>query len=195
MIFDVGAAARPHPHEHVCGDATVVVEEDWGIKCVIVDGAGHGPKAHDVAVRLSDCAQRVPSRDPVECLRRMHDEAVGSVGAVSGVFLIERSSGIAHYAAVGNTAAVLFGRQGVRFISQAGLLGERMRSARVQVARLSPGDIAVLHTDGICTLFEDERWRALHSLNAQPLASSIVAGLSKPYDDAACIVVRVLHDS
>lgn len=194
MIFEVGEARRPHPLEQLCGDASMVAQDDWGITCVILDGAGHGAKAHRVAARLERCARSLKARDPATYLQAFHCHARGGDGAVAGVLLIERSSGVTQYAGLGNTTATVFGSRRLQFVSADGLLGQRMRSAPVQSTQLSPGDIAVLHTDGIAAAFEPRELPALLVASAPYLASVILERYAKSYDDAACIVVRVLDD-
>lgn len=192
MMFEVAEAHRAHPLERVCGDACLVSQDDWGVKCVILDGVGHGPKAHRVASQLLGFMREHVVRDPSKCLQALHCEAAGSEGAVAGVMFIERASGTLSYAALGNTVARVFGRHRRQFISQPGVLGQRMRSLLPQTAQVAPGDVVVLHTDGISGNFDAVTLPELRVASAQSLVATLIEHFSKPYDDAGCIVVKVL---
>ena len=191
MTLEVATASRAHPLEPLCGDAAVVVKDDQTLMCVILDGVGHGPKAHQAASRLAALARDIRARDPLVCLDALNEAARGTVGAAGGVLVVQRSSYALSYAGLGNTVARVIGESPQRFVSHDGVLGQRMRSALRGAAQLRAGDVVVMHTDGIASDFDAHCAPALLVSSAGFMARAILKQFAKPYDDAACIVVKV----
>ena len=68
-----------------------------------------------------------------------------------------------------------------------GVLGSAYRVVRAQVFPFGPGDLLVMHTDGIRSRFDLEVARALP---VQLAAESVVRTCAKGSDDAACAIAR-----
>jgi anti-sigma regulatory factor (Ser/Thr protein kinase) len=73
-----------------------------------------------------------------------------------------------------------------------GVLGSLFHEVPVQRFDIHPGDVIVVHSDGIRSHFETLQARAI---DAQSAAAEIVARHGRGRDDASCIVVRVLPPS
>lgn len=183
---------RTHPLETLCGDATVLVEDDHRLLCAIIDGMGHGPRAHAVASRLALRARTEPRDDPLVCLEALHRAAEGTDGAAGAVLVVHKASKRLAYAGLGNTVARIFGESPRQLVSRDGTLGVRMRSVQRQSARLSVGDVAILHTDGIRSDFDVTTFPALRVASAGYVARALLDQFARQYDDAACIVLKVV---
>ena len=192
MTLEVACAARTHPLEQVCGDATVLVEDDQRMTCVILDGVGHGDKAHQVVRKLTARVRAAASDDPAACLDALHRAAQGTVGAAVGILQIDVRSRSLTYAGLGNTSARVFGGTPRRLVSRDGVLGTNKHSAPVQNLQLSMGDVVVLHTDGVASDFDRTGFPQLLVASAGFLAEAILERSARQYDDAACIVVKVV---
>jgi anti-sigma regulatory factor (Ser/Thr protein kinase) len=70
-----------------------------------------------------------------------------------------------------------------------GVLGGAFRKIMPQRFDLAVGDLIVVHSDGITSHFDTLRARALDASNA---ASEVLAVHGRSYDDASCVVARVL---
>lgn len=195
MKLDVATAQRPHPLEQLCGDAAVAREGETGVACAIIDGVGHGPPAHGVAMDLAACFLAADWSEPEPCLRFLHERARGTVGAAVGIVCLDTGTGALRYAGVGNTTARLVGSSVRHFVSHDGVLGLRMRSTLRQVASVEPGDVVLLHTDGITGELDPAQLPGLCARGAVEAARAIVARFGRPHDDAACVVIRVISDA
>ena len=130
------------------------------------------------------------SDDVVRLLRELHDSTRGGRGAAVGLCHIRPDNGTLCYAGVGNTAMRRFGDSESRLVSQDGVVGQNMRSPLLQQLSLQPGDVVVMHTDGVSARFTAKDYPGLHQHPAQAIAGNIVQRFGKDHDDAACIVVR-----
>ena len=104
--------------------------------------------------------------------------------------LMDSASGRVSYAGIGNTAMRRFGKAETRLVSQAGVLGQNMRTPRPQTLQLEPGDLIVLYTDGVSDRFTADDYPGVLRHAPKQVASNIVQRFGKDHDDAACIAVR-----
>ncbi len=181
---------RPHHYEHVSGDAAVVGEKGHLLFAAIVDVLGHGREAHELAVDIEKflSAQRIGS--VVNLMDRLHEYLIGTRGAVAGLCILDRDSGLLRYAGTGNTVIRRFGSAEVRLLSRPGIVGGSRRTPREEQMRLTPGDVVLLYTDGIKDRFELSEYPQLLHHTAESIAKTIVQRFGKDYDDASCIALR-----
>jgi negative regulator of sigma-B (phosphoserine phosphatase) len=189
--LDYYGLVRPRVGYHQAGDAVVIVEHSGKLLAGIVDVLGHGPEAHDVALK----AQRFLDNDlepgnPLELLRGLHSVLRGTRGAAAGLAVLDAAEGLVRYVGVGNTAIRRFGTVADRLVSVDGIVGGTMRTAREQQMRLSPRDIVVMYSDGVRDHFELSEYPQLLLGNAETIARTVIRRFAKEHDDAACIALR-----
>lgn len=181
---------RPIAGQRVSGDAAVCLEREKSVLVAIVDGLGHGPSAHAAASAAESFLGEAGEQDVVALMQGLDQRLRGTVGAVAGLGLIEKATGLLHYVGVGNTAVRRFGVDETRLVSQGGVIGERMRTPRPQSLVLQDGDLLVLHTDGVSERFGREELRSLGSGDVERIASELIERFGKAHDDASCLVAR-----
>lgn len=191
------ATVRPRDGRRGGDAALLVPREDLGL-LAIVDATGHGPEAHALAWRLID---RLRTRflttpapnDAAVLLHDLHEACVGTVGAAAGLALLDAASDQLRYLAVGNVRAAVLGPERFTGVSRDGMLGRRWPTPFVQSARLRPGDLMLLWTDGLpASLARDLAGDASTGagVTSAALADHAVAAYGRGYDDAACVVAR-----
>lgn len=189
-LLEYSSRIRPCLGERLSGDAVVIRPLEQGLFVAIVDVLGHGPEAHELTHVIDTYLTRYGSADVSGLMTRLHQHLKGTRGAAVGLCAINTSSGRIDYAGIGNTAMRRFGKSETRFVSQAGVLGQNMRTPRPQTLQLEPGDLIVLYTDGVSDRFTADDYPGVLRHAPQEVASNIVQRFGKDHDDAACIAVR-----
>jgi hypothetical protein len=69
----------------------------------------------------------------------------------------------------------------------AGIVGRRTRRARCDRFPVGPGDLLVMHTDGVAS-----RWQLEDGERPAPsrLAQALLTAHGRSHDDATCLVIR-----
>jgi len=181
---------RPCPGERVSGDTVVVRALDRGLLVAMVDVLGHGPEAHALTGVIDEFLTRFGNDDVLSLMKRLHEHLKGSRGAVAGICAIDSSTGCTAFAGVGNTAMRRFGSAETRLVSQAGVLGQNMRTPVPQTLQLTPGDVIVQYSDGVSDRFTTDDYPGVLHHEPQQIADNIVQRFGKGHDDAACVAVR-----
>jgi anti-sigma regulatory factor (Ser/Thr protein kinase) len=199
--WTVAATVRPRAGHTEGGDSVVIAERGPHVLLAIMDVTGHGGAAHALACTLADHLRerfrRAPDpEDVASLLRALHDLCGGTVGAAAGLALLDVSSGLLRYLAVGNVRAAVVGATRFTGVSRDGVLGRRWPTPFVQVSRVEPGDLLVLWTDGL----PESLARRVTGLRAgaggrtfavRRIADQLVEDFGSKHDDAACLVARL----
>ncbi len=189
-LLEPASWIRPCPGHEVAGDAVVIEPVEGGLFAAIVDVLGHGPEAHQLALRIEAYLARYASTDVGGLMSRLHRHLQGTRGAAVGLCAIEEDSGRVGYAGTGNTVLRRIGRTETRLVSQEGVLGQNMRTPREQTLALEKGDLILLYTDGVQDRFGSEDYPSLLHHAPKDVVRTIIDRFGKHYDDAACIAVR-----
>ena len=189
-LLEYSSRIRPCLGERLSGDAVVIRPLEQGLFVAIVDVLGHGPEAHELTQVIDTYLTRYGSADVSGLMTRLHQHLKGTRGAAVGLCAINTAIGRIDYAGIGNTAMRRFGKSETRFVSQAGVLGQNMRTPRPQTLQLEPGDLIVLYTDGVSDRFTADDYPGVLRHAPKEVASNIVQRFGKDHDDAACIAVR-----
>lgn len=188
--LEVAYVNRPCRGELVSGDGVAVTEVEDGVLIVVVDGLGHGREANGAAKAATRYVRREPTSDLGHLMKKLNERLRETVGAAVSLCWIELSSGTTRYAAVGNTVLRLEGERALRLTATAGTVGSQVKNVRVDSARLTEGDVLIIHTDGISdrTTFDD--YPQLRYQSAETVAEKIVGRYGKRHDDATVVVCR-----
>ena len=190
LMLEHASLVRACQGERVSGDCLIVRPLEHGLLAVIVDVLGHGPEAHDLAVKIADFVTRYGSADVTGLMTRLHAYLRGSRGAAVGLCAFDGRSGRIEYAGVGNTVLRRFGKTETRLVSRDGVLGQNMRTPYPQTLQLSEGDVVVLYTDGVSDRFSQDDYPGLLQQAPDQVVRNIIERFGKSHDDAGCIAMR-----
>lgn len=188
--LEYSSRVRPCFGERVSGDTVVIRPLGQALFVAIVDVLGHGPEAHELTHVIEAYLARYGNADVSGVMTRLHQHLKGTRGAAVGLCAFDEATGCLEYVGVGNTAIRRFGRSDTRLVSKDGVVGHTMRSLLPQTMQLQPGDLIVLHTDGVSSRFTAEDYPGALHHSPEEVTRNIVQRYGKDHDDAACIAVR-----
>jgi anti-sigma regulatory factor (Ser/Thr protein kinase) len=189
---EVGLLGRAYPGEPLSGDHGLWIWSEEALVVGVVDGLGHGSEAREAADRAMELMRERPSLAPEQMLEHCDVGLQGTRGAALGVVRLDRQNGALSQACVGNIATLVCRPGQVDAMScTPGVLGISRQRARATrgVSRLRPGEMLVMHTDGLSTrtTVEDAVLLRRHPLE---VAHALMRSFSKNHDDALVLVVR-----
>lgn len=187
----VGAVCLPMPGETSCGDAWTVRKDASTCDVLVADGLGHGP---DAAV-ASDAAVAAFTKHPAYAPGQMVDCAHGALRATRGAAVaaarLDRTAATLTFAGVGNIAAVLLQAQGRRqLVSHMGIVGSNVRKIQEFSVEWQPGDVMILHSDGLATQWSTDDYPGLVSSDPAIIAAVLYRDYWRRRDDVTVVVVR-----
>lgn len=189
---EVGVLGRAYPGESVSGDHALWLWTEEALLVGMVDGLGHGPEAREAADRATELMREKPQLPLERMLEHCDMGLQGTRGAALGIVRLERTSGALSHACVGNIATLVCrpGRVDALACSP-GVLGiSRQRPrALLNASTLRPGELLVLHTDGLSTrtTVEDAVLLRSHPL---VVAHALMRQFAKNHDDALVLAAR-----
>ena len=175
-----------------CGDTGVIKAIEGERFLALVDALGHGRAAHAVAVLAEQYLERNYREPLVTILEGLHACLRGTGGAVAAFCRLDLATGELRYTGMGNITVRVLGPRASRFVVRDGILGYAIPSPREESAMLLPGDVLVMHSDGIQEHFAAWECDAMLTDPAETIAANLVRRFGKENDDASCIVLRYL---
>jgi len=162
--LSIESRSRAHHTERLGGDQILALQQGDLWLHAIVDGCGHGPKAHAVACGIVAAlgerfAQLTASLDQkrqavsgeiwlTDLLRTAHEQAGSGRGAI-GLSLIDGRQWKLWFSGIGNTRIVQYKPKGWSGVSRDGQLGDRFPTPLVQCFPLENDDTVVQFSDGL----------------------------------------------
>jgi serine phosphatase RsbU (regulator of sigma subunit) len=181
-----------NPLESVNGDQAFLTRSDNSVFFGIVDGAGHGQDAHDIAVSACAFLEDNSSLELSKLIQGLHAHLKGGRGGVAIIGSIDLNNAQLSCVGVGNIEMRMFGSQTKRFVMTAGVLGYDIRTPKVQVLPLQAGDTLVMHSDGISSCFDLGDYPNLPWDNPDKIANTLIEQFGKRNDDATALVIRIM---
>jgi anti-sigma regulatory factor (Ser/Thr protein kinase) len=186
-----GVVATNAPGEEVSGDQWAIVQRNGALSFMMVDGLGHGLKAHEAAMEAEHVFQDHVEEQPGVLLQRIHTALRSSRGAAVALGTVDLVSGTLTYAGVGNIAATVIRADGQSqgLVSNNGTVGADTISVKEFQYQWRVGEQLIVHTDGLRT-----RWSIKDRLGLGTCHPAIVAAfLHRDYlrgrDDATVAVL------
>jgi serine phosphatase RsbU (regulator of sigma subunit) len=190
ISLDHGSYSRPFFGERANGDGVFAHQSDSRALFAIIDGLGHGEPAAAMTRRIITALRPLAEKDPQRIIERLNEQCGGDLGAVIGVLEIDTSSGESVFAGVGDTTTYIFSTSEKKLVSGAGILGHQYRPGPAQRIRVRPGDLVMMHSDGVSRVrFEEVRKFA--RLSPPVVAKKTVVHFGTDYADATCLVIKV----
>lgn len=189
---DYWVAERPILGEANSGDQYLVTNFPGGALAAVVDGLGHGEQASIAAKLAIDTLAAQPDAPVVALMQRCHEALRKTRGAVMTLASFAADTATLTWLAVGNVEAVLRRHslprgKPIAILPRGGIVGDRLPPLNPASVPLSPGDLLLLATDGIASVFMREIDRV-----EQPrqLVNHIFAQHAKSTDDALILGVQ-----
>ncbi|MDY0963797.1 ATP-binding SpoIIE family protein phosphatase [Massilia sp. CFBP9026] len=189
---EVGALWTPIRGEEACGDGWAVACEASGATLLAADGLGHGPDAARAANAAIGALER---RGPVgasEMMHLAHEALRPTRGAALAAARIDFDADELRFAGVGNIGAVAFDQTRRALVSHNGIVGHNMRKIQEFAVPFGPGALCVLHSDGIETRWDLDKYPGLQGRSPALIAAVLMRDYIRGRDDAMVLVVRRL---
>lgn len=194
-LVDYWVAQRPILGEHESGDQYLVAHFPGGALAAVVDGLGHGEQA-SIAAKLAIATLAAQPDDPVPVLmQRCHEALRKTRGAVITLASFHGATRTMTWLAVGNVEAILrrdrvLRSKPIAILPRNGIVGDRLPPLNPATLPLARGDLLLLATDGIASVFVREVDRM-----EQPrqLVNHIFAQHAKNTDDALILGVEWIN--
>jgi len=189
----IGAATRPRRGYFENGDGYFTMQWDDMLFLALFDGLGHGRVAAVASDRcLSILKESYQTSLPV-IFTASHNALRRTRGVVMGIALISLSTLLMRYAGVGNIATkVISGEKSTHLVSMDGIVGYTLPTIKEFTHQLIPGDVIVMHTDGISSsnlsLHPSEQ---LKDRDPQTIAEEILDNHAKSEDDATILIIHI----
>jgi len=187
---EVGALWSPIRGEEVCGDGWAVACAGGGATLLAADGLGHGPdaaRAANAAIRTLD------ERGPIgagELVHAAHEALRPTRGAALAVARIDFAADELRFAGVGNIGAVALDHGRRALVSHNGIVGHNVRKVQEFTVPFGPGALCILHSDGIETRWDLDKYPGLHGRSPALIAAILMRDHIRGRDDAMVLVVR-----
>jgi serine/threonine protein phosphatase PrpC len=191
--MEFGIVQRPKAGNLVSGDATLIREDGPRVVVAVSDGLGSGEKARQSSrLAIQGVAENLGAALP-DILAYCHYAilSAGGVGVMMTLLRLDLSAGLLEFSGVGNIRFLAHSRQVIQPITRYGYLGVRLPTLKLLRFECTPGDVLVLHTDGISSRFHLQNHLRDLERGVQALADCALREYSKEYDDATMVVVKV----
>ncbi len=192
--MQIAIAKRALADDPHCGDECGSWRVGGKTILCVADGLGHGEHAEAAAKAAVDYVGRHLSDSLPEifadCDRALRDTR----GAVMGLAVVDEEKGTLTYAGIGNARAVVIGAKSAkrtyRMSSSYGIVGGGYKALALETVPFSPGDVVVLHTDGVKEMSDISGYADIAPEDVQRLAERILRDWGLKSDDAAILVCR-----
>jgi negative regulator of sigma-B (phosphoserine phosphatase) len=189
--MEFGIVHRPKTGRNISGDAYLIREEEEATLICLVDGLGSGESAAEAAQAAIRCVEVNSTLPLSDIMAECHQALKGTRGAVVALMRISFAESMITFVGVGNIGIRVRSTASIRPISKNGIVGYRLPRLREFTYPYTPGDLFVLHTDGISSRFtlDDALWTE-GAQDVQTLADEIARIFGKENDDVTILVAR-----
>lgn len=173
------------------GDLVLLAEHEGLPRALVVDVAGHGPRAHSVAQRIQSLRPlEHAEQDLPQTLQFVH-QALRGGGRLAAAMAVricqDEGQPTLEYCGVGNISLV-GSAAALRSEGRPGMLGQVMPEVRVQRVPFADGASVAIHTDGLSSGLR--LTPELDGMEVQEVAPELLRRYGRLHDDATCLVIR-----
>ena len=189
--MELGIVHRPKPGHNISGDAYLVKEEEQVTLICLVDGLGSGEAAAEAAQAAIRCVEVNSTLPLSDIMAKCHQALRGTRGAVMALLRISFAESAMAFVGVGNIGVRVRSTAPIKPLSRNGIVGYRLPRLQEFTYPYTPGDLLVLHTDGISSRFTlDGALGTQGAQDMQTLADEIARIFGKDNDDITVLVTR-----
>lgn len=190
----VGTATIPCRGQTRAADRVIVREFEAILIVLLVDVAGHGARAAQLADTLVQAVSGFADAPPDVWFTQIHQWLRGSDGAVAGMLRADLTTGAVQCAIVGDVQCRQLVGPSRLLRAQPGLLGVNLPRVHVDVAAAVGPARWMLGSDGL----RSDAWFALDDhpaerdlLPPRALAHWVLEHFARHHDDASCAVLEL----
>jgi len=189
QCWQLGAVCLPFPGEEAYGDAWKVIADGSGLTAIVADGLGHGPEA---AVASSTAVELAHMQGlPEQMLAKAHGALRGTRGAAVAIIRIHLESAGLYFIGLGNIAGCLLdGDSRQHLMSHNGIVGSNFHKAQQFQFPWSHSSTLILHSDGLATRWDLERYPGLAYCHPCLIAAVLYRDFSRGRDDVIVLVIK-----
>lgn len=190
-LTQLGALVLPKPGEGVCGDRWCYHERVEGILVAGIDGLGHGFGAEQAAVEACRTFETEKHRPPLRLMQLLHEALRPTRGAAVTLLEVDWDAGRIVSVGVGNvSAAMINGSETKRIATDNGIVGHVVSRPRELIHACQPETVVVLHSDGLTSSWQAERYPGLMQHHAALIAGVLYRDCKRGRDDSLVVVIR-----
>ncbi|MEY8837976.1 ATP-binding protein [Cribrihabitans sp. XS_ASV171] len=181
-----------HPGSNVCGDDMMVRPGAGHTDMLLCDGLGHGSLAAKASAEIVETARHLHLA-PNDTIAHLSREMVGHRGAVAAMARIDHATGRLDYSGLGNITTLCLGAEThKRLAVRDGRIGGAPTRGFDEQVMLNPGDVVILHSDGLKTLGDRDLPPALLARSPMLICGHLLDRAFRGRDDASILVMRWL---
>lgn len=186
----VGIVSRARQGQSVSGDRIGIWRGTASTLLAVVDGLGSGPAAAQAAEAALASVEQNREKPLREIFVLCHRALQATRGVVMALVCVDHHKASLSFAGVGNIGFSAASSEPMKPVSPNGLLGHRMPTLLEYRYQCTPGDLVVLHTDGISSRFVLHGGVAALSWSPpQELAQRIVKRFGRDDDVAVAVLL------
>ncbi|NPV65823.1 MAG: SpoIIE family protein phosphatase [Anaerolineae bacterium] len=190
--LEFGAVCLPLSTETHNGDGWATWHTLDLSRVLVVDGLGHGPLAETAATETIRIFLANPDLTLARLVETLHTGLTHTRGVSLAVAEIDYARQVIHYVGVGNISGAIVFAEGQRgLVSLSGTVGHTIRKAIEFTYPYSPGELLVLHSDGITRHWNIGRYPGLFHRHPSLIAGRIYYDYARGTDDLTIWVGRL----
>lgn len=187
----LGALVVPKPGEVACGDRFCCQDRVEGLLVAGIDGLGHGLGAEQAAVEACRVFEAEKHRPALRLMLAMHEALRPTRGAAVTLLEVDWDAGRVTSVGIGNVAAALInGTETKRIATENGIVGHMIPRPRELVHPCQPDTVLVLHSDGLTSSWQADRYRGLMQHHPALVAGVLYRDCRRGRDDSLIVVIR-----
>lgn len=188
---DGGAVCVPVPGEERCGDGWSVSRTRNRVRMLVCDGLGHGPLAADVSDLAIETFLARPDLGPGPLIQAIDPVLKPTRGAAIAIADLDLETDVVTFAGIGNIGANVFsGVKSRGMVSMNGIVGHQLRKVSEFTYDCGPGDMIMLHSDGLSAHWKIEDYPGLAFRSTSLIAGTFYRDFNRPKDDATLVLLR-----
>lgn len=181
---------KPLVNEYACGDYYFVKEYDESVCIILIDVLGHGKEAYELTQICEEFLQKHYKTNPFDLIQQLNNHIKGSRGAVAAIGQLDTRTGLFTYVLIGDITIRRFALKPQTAVCRPGIVGYMMPTPRVEQMNVHPGDVLLLHTDGVSNHFKLSDYPGILNDSIDQVSKTIIERFAKKHDDSACIALR-----
>lgn len=190
--LEVGIVSEPVVGEEVCGDQWGIRFLPDGVLMMVADGLGHGQLAFEAAQEATRVLAETCYFEPSEVVNEVHGALKKTRGAAMAVAKLDVAKQVLRFAGVGNISARIVSPGVSRGLpSHNGTLGQHASRIQEFAYPWNAGDVLVMHSDGLTTRWDLERYPGIWSKHPSIFAAMLHRDFCRGRDDVTVLVARV----